>query len=75
MGPVETWALVARLAKALVEELEPHREPDVQEGLRRIGERVTSTSDLELVLPELVRLLGQESRALKVLNMVSEQPA
>lgn len=71
MGPEDTWTLVERLTLTLVQELEPHKLPDVGRGLVMIGNEVTDTTDLEMVVPHLITLLGRDSKALKALKMVS----
>lgn len=71
MGPKETWALIARIAATLVRELEPHRLAEVERGLMGIASRVTGTTDLEMVVPELIHLLGGDGKALRALKMVS----
>lgn len=72
MGPVQTWALIGRLATTLVRELEVHKLAEVEYGLREIASRVTSTTELEMVVPELILLLGEDGKALKALKMVSD---
>lgn len=72
MGPKETWALIARIAATLVRELEPHRLADVERGLMGIAARVTGTTDLEMVVPELINLLGGDGKALRALKMVDQ---
>lgn len=71
MGPEETWALIARLATTLVRELEPQKLAHVEAGLFHIAARVTDTTDLEMVVPELIHLLGGDGKALRALKMVS----
>lgn len=71
MGPVETWALIAQLTSTLVRELEPQRLGGVERGLFEISARVTATTDLEMVVPELIHLLGGDGKALRALKMVS----
>lgn len=70
MGPVETWALIEGLVITLVRELEPHRLAEVQIGLQEIASRVVVTTELEMVVPELILFLGEDSKALKALKMV-----
>lgn len=70
MGPVETWALIEELVKTLVGEMESHRTEEVDAGLRDIASRVTSTTDLTMVMPELILLLGEDSKTLRALKMV-----
>lgn len=69
-GPEETWALIARLTLTLVHELEPERMAEVERGLASIADRVTGTTDLEMVVPELIDLLGGDGKALRALKMV-----
>lgn len=71
MGPEETWGLIARLTITLVRELEPDRLCEVQRGLAHVASRVTATTDLEMVVPELIHLLGGDGKALRALKMVS----
>lgn len=73
MGPVETWGLIEGLVITLVGEMEAHRTVEVESGLRDIASRVTATTELEMAMPELIRLLGEESKALKALKMVRGQ--
>lgn len=70
MGPVETWELIGRLVETLVLELEAHRLAVLKERMREIALRVTATTELEMVMPELIQLLGEDSKALKALKMV-----
>lgn len=72
MGPEETWGLIARLTSTLVQELEPERLSEVQRGLAEVASRVTATTDLEMVVPELIDLLGGDGKALRALKMVSQ---
>lgn len=55
----------------LVRELEPERFSEVQRGLAHVASRVTATTDLEMVIPELIHLLGGDGKALRALKMVS----
>lgn len=71
MGPEETWGLIMNLVTTLVRELEWHRLAEVQQGLFEIARRVTDRTDLEMVVPELIHMLGEDSKALKALKMVS----
>lgn len=73
MGPEETWALIAHLTRTLVYELEPESAGEIDRGLAAIAARVTATTDLEMVIPELIRLLGGDGKALRALKMVSER--
>ncbi|CAM9367298.1 unnamed protein product [Scytosiphon promiscuus] len=72
MGPEETWALIAHLTSTLVYELEPERAAEIDRGLANIATRVTATTDLEMVVPELIRLLGGDGKALRALKMVDQ---
>eukprot|EP00903_Cladosiphon_okamuranus_P010337 g9780.t1 len=72
MGPAETWALISRLTSTLVRELEPERLSEVQRGLAHVASRVTATTDLEMVIPELINLLGGDGKALRALKMVDQ---
>ena len=60
-----------RLVSTLVRELEPQRLGYVERGLMDMAARVTDRTDLEMVVPELIRLLGEDSKALRALKMVS----
>lgn len=73
MGPEGTWGVISRLTKVLVRELEPERLAEVERGLADMASRVTATTDLEMVVPGLIHLLGGDSRALRALKMVSER--
>lgn len=73
MGPEETWALISHLTTTLVRELEPERLSEVQRGLAQVASRVTATTDLEMVIPELIQLLGGDGKALRALKMVSDR--
>lgn len=70
MGSVETWALIEEIVKTLVGEMESHRTEEVDAGLRDIASRVTSTTELMMVMPELMLLLGENSKTLQALKMV-----
>ncbi|CAB1119353.1 unnamed protein product [Ectocarpus sp. CCAP 1310/34] len=72
-GPEETWALITRLTSTLVHELEPEKMAEVERGLASIAARVTGTTDLEMVVPELIDLLGGDSKALRALKMVDQR--
>lgn len=72
MGPEETWALISHLTSTLVRELEPERLSEVQRGLAHVASRVTATTDLEMVVPELIQVLGGDGKALRALKMVGE---
>lgn len=72
MGPEGTWRLISRLTTVLVRELEPGRLEEVERGLADIASRVTATTDLEMVVPGLIHLLGGDSKALRALKMVSK---
>lgn len=72
MCPEETWGVISRLTTALVRELEPERLAEVERGLADMASRVTGTTDLEMVVPGLIRLLGGDSKALSALKMVRE---
>ncbi|CAM9287551.1 unnamed protein product [Choristocarpus tenellus] len=71
-GSVRTWANISRLVVTLVRELEPDRLEQVEAGLANIESRITPSTDLEMVVPELVEEMGEESRALKALKMVEQ---
>lgn len=73
MGTEETWALISHLTTTLVRELEPERLSEVQRGLAHVASRVTATTDLEMVIPELIHLLGGDGKALRALKMVSDE--
>lgn len=66
--------MITRLTTTLVRELEPERLSEVQRGLAQVASRVTTTTDLEMVVPELIHLLGGDGKALRALKMVSEPP-
>lgn len=70
MGPEQTWALIMRLTMTLVGELEPQNLAMVERGLFNIAAKVTDTTDLEMVVPELINLLGGDGKALRALKMV-----
>lgn len=72
MGSLQTWALIEGIVLTLVLELEPYKFAEVQMGLRAISSRVMKTTELQMVVPELILLLGEDSRALKALKMVRE---
>lgn len=69
-GPEETWGLIMRLVSTLVRELEPQMLHHVERGLMNMAALVTDRTDLEMVVPELIRLLGEDSKALRALKMV-----
>lgn len=46
---------------------------EVERGLASIADRVTGTTDLEMVVPELIDLLGGDGKALRALKMVRER--
>ncbi|CAN0275252.1 unnamed protein product [Discosporangium mesarthrocarpum] len=71
-NPVSIWAMISRLVVALVEELEPESLQDLKQGLTSIASQVTPTTELEMVVPELVNMLGEGSPALKALKMVEQ---
>lgn len=59
-----------RLVSTLVRELEPQMLHHVERGLMNMAALVTDRTDLEMVVPELIRLLGEDSKALRALKMV-----
>lgn len=63
--------MIMRLTTTLVGELEPQNLAMVERGLFHIAARVTDTTDLEMVVPELINLLGGDGKALRALKMVS----
>lgn len=63
--------MIMLLTTTLVGELEPQNLAMVERGLFHIAARVTDTTDLEMVVPELINLLGGDGTALRALKMVS----
>lgn len=65
--------MISRLTLVLVRELEPERLAEVERGLAEMASRVTATTDLEMVVPGLIDLLGGDGKALRALKMVSDR--
>lgn len=59
-----------RLVTTLVRELEPNILHHVERGLMNMAALITDRTDLEMVIPELILLLGEDSKALSALKMV-----
>lgn len=63
--------MISHLTLKLVRELEPERLAEVERGLADVASRVMATTDLEMVIPELISLLEVgDGKALRALKMV-----
>lgn len=71
-SPEETWGLIMRLVSTLVRELEPQMLPHIERGLMSMAALITDRTDLEMVVPELILLLGEDSKVLSALKMVKD---
>jgi hypothetical protein len=65
-----TFAVITRLVLLLVHELQPETEAAVKTGLAAIA--IDMVEDLEMVMPDVIKLLGEDSKAMRVLKLIDQ---